>query len=394
VRVKERQTIRSAVKGEREDGRQDAIEIKDSRGQSMNIKLARPTPKPVERAKQMKLKLKLLSLPIAILLTLPLLFPTPAKALCAADDFLGISMITKMCYECILPIHIFGVEILPGVMPSRRDSISPFYICSVIPPSFGFPVGFYEPALAIEVVTDPMCFPALGGGNSASGSQTGLFMAGSKADDNTAELTFYQSHMITTPILEILGLLKSICPKAKAADFDLLSLSELYPQWQDDALSAIIYPEALLFAAPPLQLACAADAVAANVYTPLDSLFWCKGSWGGTYPLSGTTQSKSLIEDTASIGANAIAFSHRNNTLKRTWGGDAYPLMCLGSAPHPVWDKSAYRMQLMGPIPHPLASQIGEAGIVKQWTALKWRPNAGDNFTYLLFRKTDCLVGL
>jgi conjugal transfer pilus assembly protein TraU len=218
-------------------------------------------------------------------------------------------------------------------------------------------------------------------------------MAGSKADDLAAELTFYQSHIITTPILEILGLLKSICPKAKATDFDILSLSELYPQWQDDALSAIVYPEALLFAAPPLQLACIADATAANVHTPIDSLFWCKGSWGGTYPLSGTTQSKSLIEDTASVGAGALAFGHRSLIMHRTWGGDD-GLMCLGRLPHPLWDKSAYRMQLMGPKSHPLASQIGEAGIVKQWTAGKWRPNAGDNFTYLLFRKTDCLVGI
>jgi conjugal transfer pilus assembly protein TraU len=278
-------------------------------------------------------------------------------------------------------------------MPSRRDSVSPFYICSLIPPSFGFPVGFYEPTLSVEVVTDPMCFPTLGGGNSASGSQTGLFMAGSKANNTTAELTFYQTHIITTPILEMLGLLKSICPKAKATDFDILSLSELYPQWQDDALSAIIYPEALLFAAPPLQLACVADSVAANAYTPLDSLFWCKGSWGGAYPLSGTTQSKSLIEDTASVGANAIAFGHRSLLMWRTWGGDQ-ALMCAGRVPHPLWDKSAYRMQLIGPVSHPIASQIGEAGIVKQWTAGKWRPNRGDNFTYLLFRKTDCLVGI
>jgi conjugal transfer pilus assembly protein TraU len=329
---------------------------------------------------------------IALAIVASLSFPTKAKALCAPNDFLGMTMIMKMCYECILPIHIFGAPIFPG-LPARHDSIRPFYICSIFPPSFGFPVGFYEPALAVEVVTDPMCFPTLGGGNSATGAQTGLFMAGSKADDATAELTFYQSHIITTPLLEILGLLKSICQKATSKDFDILSLSELYPQWQDDALSAIVYPEALLFAAPPLQLACIADATAANVYTPIDALFWCKGSWGGTYPLSGTTQSKSLIEDTASVGAGALAFGHRSGILFRTWGGDD-ALMCAGRLPHPLWHKSAYRMQLMGPMPHFLASQIGEAGIVKQWTAGKWRPNAGDNFTYLLFRKTDCLVGI
>jgi conjugal transfer pilus assembly protein TraU len=349
-----------------------------------SVKRSSPAWTAVARAKR-----ALGSLTIAIVFALS--FPAQSQARCVPSDFLGVTMLYKMCYECILPIHIFGVTILGG-MPSRHDAISPIYICSVIPPDIGFPVGFYEPALSVEVVTDPMCFPTIGGGNSASGSQTGLFMAGSKADDNTAELTFYQTHIITTPILEILGLLKSICQKAKATDFDILSLSELYPQWQDDALSAIVYPEALLFAAPPLQLACVADAVGANIYTPLDPLFWCKGSWGGVYPLSGTTQSKSLIEDTASVGANAIAFGHRSALLRRTWGGDAYPLMCKGPPPHPIWDKSAYRMQLMGPIAHPIASQIGEAGLVKQWTALKWKPNAGDNFTYLLFRKTDCMV--
>jgi conjugal transfer pilus assembly protein TraU len=276
-------------------------------------------------------------------------------------------------------------------MPGKNDPIEPWYVCTYYPPIMGFPVGYYEPALSVEVVTDPMCFPTLGGGNSATGDQTGLFMAGAKSDDNTAELTFYQTHIITTPILEILGILKEICTIAKATDFDVVSLSELYPQWQDDSLSAIVYPEALLFAAPPLQLACIADSVTANIYTPLDPLFWCKGSWGGVYPLSGTTQSKSLIEDTASVGANAIAFGHRTNIMQRTWGGDQ-AVMCAGKVTHLIWDKSAYRMQLMGPVAHPLASQIGEAGLIKQWTSMKWIPNNGDNFTYLLFRKTDCLV--
>jgi conjugal transfer pilus assembly protein TraU len=255
----------------------------------------------------------------------------------------------------------------------------------------GFPIGYYEPALSVEVVTDPMCFPSLGSGNSSTGDETGLFMAGSKGDDSGDKQAFYQTHIIKTPLLAIMGILKESCAFASATDFDILSFSEIYPQWQDDALSSIIYPEALLFAAPPLQLACIADSVAANVYTPLDPMFWCMGSWGGLYPLSGTSLNKSLIEDTASVGANAIAFNHRNTTLQRTWGGDE-GVMCLGRVPHPIWDKSAYRMQLMGPIAHPLASQIGEAGIVKLWTSMKWIPNKGDNFTYLLFRKLDCLV--
>jgi conjugal transfer pilus assembly protein TraU len=344
----------------------------------------------IRRTINLSLSIKRSFVALAIAITLSLSFPTKSKAICAPSDFLGVEMITKICYECILPIHIFGVTILPG-LPSRHDAIDPIIICSEYPPIIGFPIGFYDPALAVEVVTDPMCFPTIGGGNSADGSQSGLYMAGAKSDDLTAELTFYQTHIITTPILEILGIMKQSCTYAANIDFDIVSLSELYPQWQDDELSAIIYPEAILFSAPPLQLACIADSVAANIYTPIDILFWCKGSWGGAYPLSGTTLSKSLIEDTASVGAGALAFGHRSVLLQRTWGGDE-AVMCAGKVPHPIWDKSAYRMQLMGPKSHPLASQIGEAGIVKQWTSNKWRPNFGDNFTYLLFRKLDCLV--
>jgi conjugal transfer pilus assembly protein TraU len=320
------------------------------------------------------------------------LYAPQAKALCAKRDLLGAKMLTQTCFACMLPVHFAGVPIAPG-MPARKDSVQPFYVCpTLIPPKFGFSVGFYDPVFSIEVVKDPYCFPSLGVGKDGDSS---LLESGTQGEATGDKQAFYHAHVMMTPILEILGIFEAICPSTKAATdaFDILDFSEVIPQWSDEALSAIMYPETALFANPALMLSCMADGTSAQISTSIDSMFWCKGAWGGTYPLTGNTLSKSSLEDAASVGAGFIAFSHRNLLMWRTWGGDT-GRMCAGLAPHPFWDKSAYRMQLMYPNVHPKASQIGEAGIISQWSSMKWEPWTGDNFSFLLFRKLDCIMGL
>ena len=70
-------------------------------------------------------------------------------------------------------------------------------------------------------------------------------------------------------------------------DFDMLYVSELDPTWNNDELAFFTNPEASLVATPVAQAACPADAVASTARHPIDKLFWCAGSWGFIYPLSG-----------------------------------------------------------------------------------------------------------
>src|SRR3546814_3836357 len=64
-------------------------------------------------------------------------------------------------------------------------------------------------------------------------------------------------------------------------------MTEVDPLWQDDALAALINPEAVVFANPIAKAACAGDCVAATANLPLDQLFWCAGCQGSMYPLNG-----------------------------------------------------------------------------------------------------------
>ncbi|HHD56772.1 MAG TPA: hypothetical protein ENK89_03725, partial [Desulfobulbaceae bacterium] len=56
--------------------------------------------------------------------------------------------------------------------------------------------------------------------------------------------------------------------------------SEYDSMWQNDELSAVITPEAYLYANKAMQMACMADAAAVNLGYPLDFLLWCLGSSG------------------------------------------------------------------------------------------------------------------
>ncbi|WP_181664457.1 TraU family protein, partial [Escherichia coli] len=63
--------------------------------------------------------------------------------------------------------------------------------------------------------------------------------------------------------------------------------SEIDPTWTDSSLTTILNPEAVIFANPIAQGACAADAIASAFNMPLDVLFWCAGSQGSMYPFNG-----------------------------------------------------------------------------------------------------------
>jgi len=317
------------------------------------------------------------------LCTMILLFPTAdAKAVCKPNPAQLVETVMATCYACMLPLSIAGVQILQGPMPDPQGSVgSPICICPMPPPIFmriGVPVSFFEPSRLIDVVKDPYCFAGMGFGMSGS-----VMGAGTKGDGVDRTRTFFQSHYYVFPIYSMLELLTDfIC--VESTGFDLAYITEVDPLWQDDTLTAIINPEALLFGNPVTNLACIADSVSSLVNVSLDPLFWCKGSWGNAYPLSGNTNTKDYVEDSASVAASMIYKLHRELILWGSWG----QLGLCGYFPAPIWRKSAYRLQIMAPIPHPMATGIGQSGLL--WSFAKNIPFVGDNFSYLLFKKREC----
>lgn len=302
-------------------------------------------------------------------------------AVCAPTGALTVDIILKADYTAMFPLRIAGIPIIPGRIQDVGGSVSsPICICKDPIPRIGIPVSFFEPSRLIEVVKDPYCFPSMGFGLTTSGGALG----GTSGDDGIGnQSTFYQAHYYIFPIYALLELLTDfIC--LQMTGFDMAYLTEVDPLWNNDTLSAILNPEALLFGNPISNLACIADAVTSAVFEPIDALFWCKGSWGNAYPLTGQTGGDGFVEGGASVAASLIYKLHRQLILWGSWGQAG---LC-GYYPAPIWRKSAYRLQIVTPIPSLYATTIGTTGML--WSFGKNPPFVGDNFSYLLFKKREC----
>lgn len=327
----------------------------------------------------MKIKNMIASVALAAALVI---FPNKAEAVCKPNPAQLAQTLFATCYACMLPLSIAGVQVLHGHMPDPQGSVgSPICVCPMPPPLFmriGIPVSFFEPSRLIDVVKDPYCFAGMGFGLSLN-----PMGAGTKGDGEDRTRTFFQSHYYIFPVYAMLELMTDFICLEKSG-FDMAYITEVDPLWQDDMLTAIINPEALLFGNPITNLACIADSVSSQANVALDPLFWCKGSWGNAYPLTGNTNTKDYVEDSASVAASVIYKLHRQLILWGSWGQAG---LC-GYYPDPIWRKSAYRLQIMAPLPHPTATGIGQSGLL--WSFTKNIPFVGDNFNYLLFKKREC----
>lgn len=317
--------------------------------------------------------------------------PTKSEAKCVAGGFQILSMLGAVCWECMFPITISGIPIVVGPMynqPALTGAYQPICLCPFPPPIFvriGLPIGFFEASRLAETVSEAFCFPMFGFQIPAAAPGTlGGSVASKTNQTEKSGKTFMQVHWYDFPIYAIIEILTDfIC--LEMTSFDLAYITEVDPLWQDDMLTALINPEALMFGNPITNLACMADSVSALVGYALDPLFWCKGSWGNAYPLGGNTHSKNIPEDAASITASFIYKLHRELILWNAFGPG--PLLCF-KTPSPIWHKNAYRMQLIYPIPHPLGTVIGQHGLI--WTTGKNPPFIGDNFGFLIFKRREC----
>ena len=302
---------------------------------------------------------------------------------CEEDNQALTNIMSDTCYECIFPITISGVTLIEGPMddpsPSSR---APLCICEDPFPRIGIPVSFFEPTRLIEVVSEPFCFPSFG--FKGSSEAEGMLAGNKQKGGTTSKRNFMQSHYVIFPILSVLGVVMDfLCLESSGVDYAYIT--EVDPLWNSDTLSAIINPEALLFGNPIANLACIASSVSAAVANiPLDILFWCKGSWGNAYPLTGQTGGDGYVEGGASVAASLIYKLHRQLILWGSWGQAG---LC-GYYPAPIWRKSAYRLQIVTPIPSLYATTIGTTGML--WSFGKNPPFVGDNFSYLLFKKREC----
>lgn len=318
-----------------------------------------------------------------LFLILLLLLAQEASAATCTGRF--VNPITDICWECLFPITIGSFEIIDGANPDTDNPDLPVCLCN----KGGLPVpgiagGFWEPVRLVDVTKRPYCFPSLGGLKMDIGIKVGT---GDAARSNGKGGGSWHVHWYIYPLIYWLNLLTDfIC--LENADFDVAYITELDPLWQDDALTFILNPEAILFGNPIAQAACAADCSAATSGKPIDSLFWCGGCQGGMYPLNGRIQAHIGSVQSALLAAERMTYKLHRELVEWGTSGNSNDQIC-NKYPMPMLKKSQYRSQLVVPVPsdcYPFgrSTTLYEAG--------KEIPISGEDFGFLIWRKRNCCI--
>ena len=315
-------------------------------------------------------------------------FNTPAASKTCQGRF--VNPITDICWSCLFPISIGAINVSGG---GREDIPNPPQIpCWCPRPPIllvpGVPVGFWEPVRLVDVTRVPFCMVNMGGlqlGNST----IGYGIHGAK-ESSQAQQSFYQVHWYVYPVIYWLELIKDfLCMEQQ--DFDVAYLTELDPLWNEDELSFILNPEAVLFGNPLAQAACAADCAAATAGFPLDAFFWCGGCQGSLYPFTGNNAAHNGgVQASLLMTQRMIAKLHRELLL---WGTSGQAAQCKKII-LPLIKKSQYKTQMTYPRPMtrgPMAcNPLGRTEVI--WGSGREFPYKGEDFGYLIWRKVNCCI--
>ena len=300
--------------------------------------------------------------------------------------------LTDICWSCMFPIQIGAIKLNPVAQGDNFDPPPPMFCrCPAPPPVFqriGVGISFWEPARIAEVVRTPLCSPTLNG--AVLGKLPAPAGDHSRAKRTDGGEAFYHVHWIQYPLLNWLGMLIAGGACFVSETFDMAYFSEIDPLWDDDELSFILNPEAVLFANPIAQAACAADSVSAAITgVGLDILFWCSGSQGSLYPLSGSHANHIGGVDSSLAMVHKMVFKLHRQGLAHDTSTALPTTMCNGWTPQPILRKNQYKEQMLYPVPQNLKGYgFGAPSIL--WGAGREFPYKGEDFSYLIWRKRQC----
>ncbi|WP_440682925.1 conjugal transfer pilus assembly protein TraU [Cysteiniphilum halobium] len=303
-----------------------------------------------------------------------------------------VNPMTDVSWASVFPITIGAVQTVPSPLglPDTENPPMPVALCPIMPNVYrlGITLGYWEPHSLVDVTRIPYCMVNMGyqmtmGINQQQIGGRSNYMAGS------SDSSFYHVHWYKYNVIYLLNLIMSTgCMQAEGVD--LTYMSELDPLWDDDMLAFILNPEAILFGNPVAQLACIPEAIATstNMSLAFDVLFWCAGSQGGIYPLTGSVAYTNTHISNAVLLTERMNYKlHRQGMILESKG--VYPIVCQ-QYPEPILPKSRYRYQLTNIVPEPYLSHpyttttvISEAG--------KDNIVTGTNFGLLNFRKRNCV---
>jgi len=266
----------------------------------------------------------------------------------------------QICWDCFLDsISLMGVNV--GDEPDGAASKLPVCACTdaLGVPEIGYPLAFWRPSRVVEVQSVPWCSPALGG-IKLQETMTGLGtqrLGNSDSSGSVANL-FYHHHYFSYPIMEMLGMLAFPSCTDGYVDMDLLYISEVDPLWNNDLLSLILNPEAIIFANPIAKAWCIQDCLTTTANNQSEDSYGCAGCDGNLYPLTGNViRQGNKVAASSLVAQRVLAGLHRKGLAKKTIGNTA---MCKPEY-FPTIPRSQYKFSMMYPVPQ-AASNLASAG--------------------------------
>lgn len=297
-----------------------------------------------------------------------------------------INPFTDICWNCLFPITIGTVKMGDRTLPDTQNSHQVLCVCEHHPfPIIGITMGYWEPMALVDVTRVPYCLVNLGGTQlRLSDAQEGAV----EANTATESSAFYYVHYYNFPVVGWFAgwLLGGSC-KTDGAFLAPAYFSELDPTWRNEQLSSLLFPETRQFqnplAAISAEAVCAADAVAANVGLPNDSSYWCAGSQGFMYPLTGRVAERtSTLQSGTLLTERAIFKLHRLFLIPDTSAQD-----CCHEHNNLLMNKSRYRYQMAYPT---VAACQPFGRSTMRWGSGKLKMTSSDDMGFVIWRKRSC----
>lgn len=297
-----------------------------------------------------------------------------------------VNPIKDVCWRCLFPLSIGNSKVVRSSLNDTKNAKSPIGFCpTAIGLRMGLNIGYWEPFALTDITDTPYCFVNLGGHRLNLGFKQGR--GGRHVVGLGQQRAFFHVHWYKYPLIYWLNLITSIgC--FQQSDFDIAYLTELDPTWQDSEMSFVLSPESFLFGKPQAAAACAADSLSSTVSNkPMDSLFWCAGSQGTHYPLTGHVNAPLSPVQTALLLTERMNFKMHREFLV----SDSSPekgAICIEHH-YSVTPKSRYRYEMVNQVPdgkHCYPS--GHSTL--SWEAFKIKPHTPDQYGFLVWRKRNC----
>lgn len=327
---------------------------------------------------------------------------------CPDSGFFSSKLLTNICWECLGPVNIGGVEWNFG--PTGGDASGGYAegqqrdeqtvpegssnngerLCNCPDdlgvPQFGIRTSMREPSHMIELVRFPYCSPTMGGAR-ISESLRGVGGSRNVGTNGAEEGAYYNVHLLRAPVMTMLDLYFEQACMDGYVEVDFLYISELNPIHNDPELALLVSPEVALYSNPVALAMCAlTDAPLGLVGKTNRFLPWCGGTWG-EIGLPGGFQAgtASPIQATSLIAGKTLYFSHRAGFLHDTMGEEA---MCSKNVS--LWiDKSQYALSTWFPVAEKSdIHMIGEHTF--RWGEWRTKPGVGEDYVYMLWRYSDC----